>query len=489
MDDTILLQYRKTILLGVTFMGKKERFYADIMSVHPEVTGSCNIVTVRLPYGEKFHFIVDCGLFQEEEYMRWNNELVFNPANIDFCLVTHAHADHIGRLPFLIKKGYNGLIYCTDVTKNIMPSALKDSAKVLRENAKRKSEKALYDDVDVKQTLQHVRGYSFNEWIHVRAHVDVMFLSNGHLYGAAMILVRISYPKEKDINILFTGDYNNKNIFFDLEPIPKWVYSLPLTIVQESTYGDMESSEIKEQFDTNILRYIDTRGSIIIPVFALGRMQEVLYYLKRLQENQLLPVDIPIYLDGKLGITYTMMCEEGLLGVNQEMRDFLPENIIVVDKTTRGAIMQANSCKIIVTTSGMGSHGPAQTYIPNYITRNNTLIQFTGYVTEGTLGREIKETPRGETVKIRGILYKKEADVEYTSEFSAHAKADEIISFLRRFEKPNLVLINHGEFHTKEIFATRVLDEVNPKKVGVLGRYFFRINPYGLVTSKSAKFL
>ena len=470
-------------------MGKKERFYADIMSVHPEVTGSCNIVTVRLPNGEKFHFIVDCGLFQEKEYMKRNNELMFNPDNIEFCLVTHAHVDHIGRLPFLIKKGYSGYIYTTDVTKNIMPSALKDSAKVLRESAKRNKEKAIYTESDVEHTMQHVMGYGYNQWIRINGYVRIMFLANGHLYGAAMILVQISYPGEKNINILFTGDYNNKNIFFDLEPVPKWVYSLPLTIVQESTYGYMDSTDIMECFNDNILKCARKGGTIVIPVFALGRMQEILYYLKGLQDLELLSADIPIYVDGKLGNIYNSMCKDGLLGTREDMRDFLPENIKFADKTTKGTLLQSKEAKIIVTTSGMGSHGPAQTYIPSYITRGNALIQFTGYVTEGTLGRDIKDAEKGKPVKIRGILYKKAADVEYTNEFSAHAKADEMISFLQRFENPNLVLINHGEASTKEIFARRVLDEVHPKKVGILGQYFFRINPYGLVTSKSAKFM
>ena len=421
--------------------------------------------------------------------MSRNNELMFNPSNIDFCLVTHAHADHIGRLPFLVKRGYNGYIYTTDVTRNIMPSALRDNAKVLRENAKRRKEKVLYTDRDVDTCLQQVRGYGYNQWIQVRDNVKVMFLANGHLYGAAMILVQISYPGERDINILFTGDYNNKNLFLDLEPVPEWVYDLPLTIVQESTYGYMDSTEMKECFNENILNRVRKGGTIVIPVFALGRMQEILYYFKCLQDQELLPLDVPIYVDGKLGIRYTTMCKEGLLGTKEEMRGFLPQNIRFADKATRGTLLESDATKIIVSTSGMGSHGPAQAYIPGYINKRNALIQFTGYVAEGTLGRTIKDIDKGQNVKIRGVLYKKEADVEYTNEFSAHAKADEMISFLQRFNHLNLVLINHGEMSSKEIFASRVFEEVQPKQVGILGQYFFRVNPYGLVKSKSAKFM
>ena len=285
------------------------------------------------------------------------------------------------------------------------------------------------------------------------------------------------------------GDYNNKNLFFEPEPIPDWVYELPLTIVQESTYGYMNSSEIKETFVDNIIKCVSKGGTIVIPAFALGRMQEVLYKLKVLQDLGTLPLEVDIYVDGKLGIMYTGMCKNGMLGVKKEMREFLPSNVVFVDKTTRGMLLQDNAPKIIVTTSGMGSHGPAETYIPSYITKKNALIQFTGYVAEGTLGRELKEAPKGETIKIRGVLYKKEAEIEYTNEFSAHAKADEMISFLQKFEKLNLVLVNHGEAPVKDIFAKRILREVDTKNVAILGQYFHRVNPYGLVTSKSTKFL
>ena len=208
-------------------------------------------------------------------------------------------------------------------------------------------------------------------------------------------------------------------------------------------------------------------------------------------ENQgVIPKEIPIYIDGKLGIRYTLMCKNGEFKIREDMQDFLPDNIVFVDKSTRPDVITDKRCKVIVTTSGMGSYGPAQYYIPAYITNANALIHFTGYVAEGTLGRQLKEAEKDESVTIRGVLYKKRADVEYTSEFSAHAKADEMISFLKKFKHLNLVLVNHGETSSKEIFARRIEKEVKPRNVGILGRqYFFRITPDGLSTSKTSKFL
>ena len=469
-------------------MGKG--FYVDVMALHPEVTGSCNIVTIRFPNRKKVHFLVDCGLFQDEKYKSYNEELSFNPQNIDFCLVTHGHVDHIGRLPFISSKGYSAPIYTTEDTKKIMHMSLNDSARVLRESAKRKKVRPLYTESDVSDVMNMVYVCGFNRPIQVMNNIEVTFFNNGHLFGASMILVKISCHGEGVINLLFTGDYNKKNVFFDVDLLPSWIYQQPINIIQEATYGYMNSSEIDRCFIPNVVKKIEEGGTVVIPVFSLGRMQEILYLLKKLENQGVIPKEIPIYIDGKLGIRYTLMCKNGEFKIREDMQDFLPDNIAFVDKSTRPDVITDKRCKVIVTTSGMGSYGPAQSYIPAYITNANALIHFTGYVAEGTLGRQLKEAKKGESVTIRGVLYKKRADVEYTSEFSAHAKADEMISFLKKFKHLNLVLVNHGETSSKEIFARRIEKEVKPRNVGILGRqYFFRITPDGLSTSKTSKFL
>ena len=161
-----------------------------------------------------------------------------------------------------------------------------------------------------------------------------------------------------------------------------------------------------------------------------------------------------------------------------------------VDNNLRPEILNNNNVKIILTTSGMGSYGPAQTYIPRILAKENALIQFTGYTAEGTLGSRLKNTPTGERVDVAGLSVIKRADVEYTTEFSAHAKADEMIEFLNQFENLKLVLLNHGEPNVKEIFSKKILDKVDTKYVGILGNeYLFRIGPYGLIKTIGTKFV
>lgn len=470
-------------------MGQKERFYVDIMALQEEVTGSCNLVVVKYPNGETTRFIVDCGLFQEREYQKYNCDFPFDGENIEFAIITHNHVDHVGRLPLLIKKGFNGKIYATYPTKTFMPLALFDSYKVLKDLAKRNHEKELYSEANVSEALKKTVGCMYNEPIQLNENIKFTFFMNGHLIGAAIVLLQISYPGYDDINILFTGDYSNKNIFLDIVDPPEWIWNLPLTVVQESTYGDMDSSQIVYSLENNILECVSRKKTTVCMVFSLGRCQEVLYFLKKLQDEGKLSTEIPIYLDGKLAIQYTSIYKNADIGIKEEMQDFLPANLTFVSKDTRPLLLEDDACKIILTTSGMGTYGPAQIYIPNYIEKEGCLLQFTGYTAEGTLGRRLKDTPKGETVTISGVLKLKLADVAYTNEMSAHAKADDLIDFLKKYKNLKFVLVTHGENLTEQIYAARVAKEVTPKDVAILEReYFFRINAYGLVRSLSTSY-
>lgn len=471
-------------------MGAKERFYVDIQSLNNGVTGSCHLCVVKFPDCSTTRFIVDCGLFQgQNEEKNYNKDFPFMESSVEFALITHNHVDHIGRLPLLTKNGFNGKIYTTIDTATLIPLALYDSSKVLLEAAKRNGISPLYNEYNVQQVLSLVVGVSYQERISITKNIHVTFFKNGHLLGAALILVEISYPGQDSINLLFTGDYNNKNCFFDVPSLPNEVLELPVTIMQESTYGDTNSYQVQPCFEENLLSQISKNGTIVIPVFSLGRSQEILYFLKKLQDNGKLDVNIPIYFDGKLAKRYTTLYQKKLLDIREDMVEFTPKNLILVDSDIRNEIIQNDDLKIIVTTSGMGSYGPAQLYIPIFIKSQKSLIHFTGYTAEGTLGNRLTNTPIGEVVKIGGLLVEKLAEVKYTSEFSAHAKADEMIAFLRQFRNINMIIVNHGDASKKDSFAKRILKEIKTKEVGIATReYFFRINPYHLVKTFSTKF-
>lgn len=469
--------------------GVRSNFYVDIMSQNQEVTGSCHLVVTKLPNGETLRIMVDCGLFQEKEHYDDNQKLICKPENLDFVLVTHNHIDHTGRLPLLVRRGYTGNFYTTNITQNLMPLALYDTCRILADLSKGKNIPELYTSRDVAQTIEKTKGCEFNRQIRLSNNATVTFFNNGHLIGAALILLQLSYPGYEDINLLFTGDYNNKNMFFEIEELPLEVRKLPLTIIQESTYGSVDSTEMKVVFEENVAKAIIEKKTVIAPVFSLGRAQEILYVLKRMQQDGRLSTSVPIYFDGKLAFKYTSFYFSYAAELKLKMKDFLPDNLQTVDDAMRMGIIRDRETKIIVTTSGMGSYGPAQTYIPAYLPQKNVLIHFTGYTAEGTLGRLLQNTEKGNTVEALGLILVKRADVQYTNEYSAHAKADEMIDFLKQFENIRMVLVNHGQADVKDQFAKRILSEVDTRNVGILGSgYLFRVNNYGLIKTMGTRF-
>jgi metallo-beta-lactamase family protein len=356
--------------------------------------------------------------------------------------------------------------------------------------AKRQNKAFLYSDVDVENTLELLRPCPFYKPICVHENVNLWFFPNGHLMGAAMVLVQIHYPGYQDVNILFTGDYNNKNMFFDVPRLPQWVLNLPLTVVQESTYGDLDSQEqIFCSYSDNICKCLSNNGTIISLGYSLGRVQELLYTLKTMQQSGKLDEEVPIYLDGTSAIEYTLMYRDDGLDINDEMRDFLPTNLHFVNDSIRQDILSDKGKKIIVTPSGSGAYGPAQIYISEYIRRPNALIQFSGHLIKGSFAYNLFKAKKDKTVYIGGLMAKKRATVKYTSEFSAHARANEMIAFLKEFTNLRLVLVNHGSIESKDIFSDRILEEVSIKNVGILGNgYFFRITNHGLIKTMSTKF-
>ena len=199
-------------------MTKNTRFYVDIMQPPTEVTGSFNLVILKVN-DETIKFVVDCGMYQEREYEEQNQKFPVDPETLDFAVLTHNHLDHNGRFPYLVHSGFRKPIYTTVATSRLLGRALEDNLKVMEDTSTRSNVGKLYDEQDVYITLEQVVPCEYLEPVAVNEHVTLHFLWNGHLIGASSVLVQIKNSGCDDIWILFTGDLNNKNMFFPVHHI------------------------------------------------------------------------------------------------------------------------------------------------------------------------------------------------------------------------------------------------------------------------------
>lgn len=485
-------------------MGKRQPS-VEIRPLHSGVTGSCFFVKVSFPDCENFVFLVDCGLFQERAYSHLNESgFPFSPASINSVLVTHNHVDHIGRMPELVKYGYRGKIYTTIPTSGLMLPALEDTQKIMEINAKRKkTNKGTYSTgkdsakrmktyprftlSHVHETLHRLASCEFEERIQVHPNVFVTFLQNGHIYGAAMILVEIqwNYPLEPPINFLFTGDYKAKNPFFEVNPIPQKIRNMPLHIICESTYGASQRQESREPvFESNLVNAISNGQTVLIPTFALERGQLVMSSIRRMQEEGVIDKNIPICGDGRLLMAYTKTYSNAAVhDFRPEMQEFIPHNFHWITKPKREALLQDSVVKIIVTTSGMGCFGPTQYYIPQFLMRKDAMIHFTGFLCEGTVGRSILEASRnGGIAEAFGSMVKVECQINHTSEFSSHESAAGLIRLLQKFPYLRTISLNHGEKQAKEDLAKEIISQRITKMVTNLqSDCTYRFDSFGLV--------
>lgn len=447
-------------------IGKTSGFYVNVYSRHRNVTGSSFLNSVHWPDGRNVRFLVDAGAAQGEDNEKgFNSFFPFNGGKIDFIIVTHDHHDHEGLLPVVVRQGFCGPILTHYATASMMNISLYDSCKI----SDVYSGQPLYTTNEVERTLDMLVGCTTKRIMKPSKNIRVVFYSNGHLVGAVLTLIVITCPGEDDITLIYTGDYKQHNIFFNVELPPIDVRAMNIsTIFCESTYGDIDSTDpmFTKCLETNTANAIKEGKTIIYPAFAKGRCQEILYYIKRWKEKGIIPEETPVHLDGKSAQEVTTRYLYTDVGINPSMRNFIPSKLNFVPRTRnrkayREEIMEREEPQIIISTGGMASYGPVTSYISRYLSREDAFIHLLGYCSPESQGYKLLNTPFGESLKYAGVETKKYCSVARTAELSGHAQRDQLLSLLRKFPNTKSIVINHGEMETKKKFREYLLEHLN----------------------------
>jgi metallo-beta-lactamase family protein len=440
-----------------------------IFGAGKSVTGSCyNLFT------NNESILIDCGLFQgSKEIVRLNYEdFKFNPRDIDALILTHAHLDHCGRIPKLVKSGFKGKIFATDATKELTNIILLDSANINKkdtehENKRRAREglpprKPLYSEEDVRVAMKLFRVIPYQEEFKVTQNISAKFYDAGHILGACSVQVKVKENNKEKI-IAFSGDLGQGEsiILKNTDPIKRSDF-----VFIESTYGDRLHPDIQTR-EKELIRIINESykksGKLLIPSFTVERAQELLYCIGKFQEDKLIP-SIPVYLDSPMAMKATEVFSKHKEYYNNLVLETLKKRkavfgfpSLVYTKTTNESKM-LNSIKkpcIIIAGNGMCSAGRIKHHIRNGISNPNNTILFVGFQVYGTLGYWIKKGEK--KVKLLGDILPVRSKVEIIDGFSAHADYNELIEWLNYFSpKPKKVFLTHGEEEQIKAFSKRI---------------------------------
>lgn len=431
------------------------------------VTGSMHLVKIK-----DTTFLLDCGLYQgkRKEAFEINRTFKhFDPAEIDFLILSHAHIDHSGNIPTLIKNGFKGKIFSTFATYDLCTIMLKDSAHVQAKdveyvNKKRAKKKQnlfemLYDEADVEESLNHFVGLNYHHEYEISPGIKLTFYDAGHILGSAITFLSIK-ENGATINIGFSGDLGRPNlpILKDPEKIPDVDF-----FICESTYGNKlhEDPLNTEMKLTEVVRKaIQQKSKIIIPAFSVGRTQEIVYTLHRIFESGKLN-RIPVYVDSPLAVNATEVFRKHPECFDTETSKFLLNNddpfgfnklqyITEVEDSKR--LNNAAGPLIIISSSGMCEAGRIQHHLANNIQDPNNIILMVGYCAVNTLGRKIIDKEK--IVNIFGEEYDLNAEVIVMDSLSAHADKNELLDYSSKFDKSRMknIFLVHGEIDQQEIF-------------------------------------
>ena len=463
-------------------MSSKNNFYFTLQGYHKEVTGSNIVCTIHFPNNIERSFLIDFGMFQEYEYEGKNKKIDFNLKEIDAILVTHSHLDHVGRLPYIVKKGYNGPIYSTFLTKLVASSILKNSAKVFQSNYDKEKKYAkdveppLYSLDDVEDALSLFSICHYNNSFEFDDNITITFFDNGHILSASCILIEATYKNRTPLRILFTGDYKEKNKFKEIVPIPNEIFDLPLNIVTESTLCEDTQISYEPTFRNSIISCIENDKGVLIPCLAQERFEEVMLELKQIES---LGYTLDICVDAPLAT------EINSIYSRYSNINYMPSNVVFVNtREEREVIFKSPKKRILVVSSGMGDFGMAPLYLNNFLVREDYEILFTSYLANCSLGKKIMDLKQYNKIRIPGHkdTIKKIAITKQTREFSSHIHCDDLVEFINRFTNIQNIIINHGCFNAQESLRQKL--ELNNVNAIILGTdKFHKVFPSGEIST------
>ncbi|MBO4503999.1 MAG: MBL fold metallo-hydrolase [Bacteroidales bacterium] len=455
----------------------------DFLGATEEVTGSKFLMTSQ----KGVKILLDCGMYQGKglETDGMNRDLGFDPKEVDFILLSHAHIDHSGLIPYIYKLGFRGKVFCTPATRDLCAIMLADSGRIQEADARQFNKKKdrvgkepiepIYNEKDAAECMSLFISIPRDLTFNITPDISIQFIETGHMLGSSAVYITFKEGR-KTRTLCYTGDVGryDKRILPDPEPFPFADY-----IITESTYGDRLHSTLDDADQQLMLVVRDAcakrLGKLLIPSFAIGRTQEIVYALHRLNKAGDLP-DIEVFVDSPLACSATNIYRLHDENFNADLRQFMENTkdpfgfdnltyVRTVDDSKR--LNEYNRPCIIISASGMMEAGRIKHHLANNIENPKTTILCVGYCSPSTLGAKIM---RGDTeVSIFGEMYKVKAHLERIDAYSGHGDYQELIRYLscqkgnRRLKK---IFIVHGEEGVRQAYAKH-LAEAGFKKTQV----------------------
>ena len=439
------------------------------------VTGSSHLV--ELPTGEKI--LLDCGLYQgyDDDMENFNREWLFEPSEIDVLVLSHAHIDHSGRIPKLVKDGFNGKIISTHATRDLCTVMLMDSAYLQERDAKYENKwrsknnkpqiEPLYTSDDVRDAMALFMSVGYDVWYPLPNidNVYMQFRDSGHILGAASVSLRIKTEHRDEFVLGFTGDIGrpDRPILIDPVKMPQCDY-----LICESTYGDIlhDQREKEKEELLNVIQTtcVDNGGKVIIPAFSVGRTQEIVYKLDQLKNEGRLP-QIPIYVDSPLAINVTEIFRMHPECFDKELTNYMLtdpnpfgfNNLhYIKDVEDSKKLNESDQACVIISASGMITGGRIKHHISNHIENPRNTVLMVGYAAPQTIGGQLRNG--AEEISIFGMRKQVKAHVKIMDSFSAHGDYNEMIDYLSNQDREVLkkLFLVHGEPKTQEIFKDKL---------------------------------